>query len=834
MLHDGVLAVSPKSFASLVDQLTLDEQISLLAGAGFWGTVAIDRLGIPSIKVTDGPNGARGAGALASGTPAASFPVGISLASTWNLDLAREFGSALAAEVKTKGAQVALAPTVNIHRSPLGGRNFESFSEDPLLAGKIGAAIVAALQEQKIAATVKHYTGNESEFERATVNSVIPERALRELYLRPFEIVVREANPWGFMSAYNQVNGVFCCQNPRLLQTILRDEWGFNGFVMSDWVGTKTTVEAINAGLDLEMPGPTIQRGPKLRAAVDAGQVSRTAVRTAAENILTMIDRVDGGSNPASDKEEAVDLPETRALIRKAGAQGIVLLKNNGILPLNRSEIKSIAAVGPNADTAQIMGGGSSQINAHYRISPLQGMDLALGSSADVGYSKGCANERLLPVIPNEVKTDFYGDPDFGGEPVFSRDLPNGDDLWLGFIHPAVPMLQFSARATTTFTADRTDDYEFSVVCAGPTTVDVDGERVIDFQAPAVGGEFFGLLSPEIRGKVHLKAGQTVAVVAATAPGKFQTGIPVKALRLAAGRQTADDEVDEAIALAATSDVAVVYVGLSGEWDTEGFDRPDMDLPGRQNELVARVAAVNKNTVVVVQTGGPVHMPWLNDVAAVVEAWYPGQECGNAIADVLFGDVNPSGRLPASWPLRYEHNPSYQSYPGSRGAVEYTEGLFCGYRHYTSTKTPTLYPFGYGLTYSTFVYGDITVSADEINPGDTITVSVPVTNTSDREGTEVVQFYVHDPVSTLQRPVRELRGFARVTVEPGKTAQATCELNMRSFAFFEDQKQCWIAESGEFVIEAGASSEDIRARKSITLNADWIEAAADAWLSTHI
>jgi beta-glucosidase len=332
---------------------------------------------------------------------------------------------------------------------------------------------------------------------------------------------------------------------------------------------------------------------------------------------------------------------------------------------------------------------------------------------------------------------------------------------------------------------------------------------------------------------VPLKAGQTVAIVAATAPGKFQTGIGVKALRLGAGRQTSDDELEEAVALAATSDVAIVYVGLNGEWDAEGFDRPNMDLPGRQNELVARVAAVNPRTIVVVQCGGPVHMPWLNDVAAVMQAWYPGQECGNAIADVVFGDVNPSGRLPSSWPIRYEHNPAFHSYPGSRGQVTYTEGLFSGYRHYTSTKTPTLFPFGYGLTYSQFVYGDISVSAT-VNPGETITVSMPVTNTSDRAGTEVVQFYVHDPVSTLQRPVRELRGFARVTIEPGQAATAECTLNMRSFAFFDDLKQCWVAETGTFVIEAGASSEDIRSTATIELTADWIEAAADAWMSSHI
>ena len=700
----------------MVDQLTIDEQIGLMAGAGFWETAAIDRLGIPAVKVSDGPNGARGSGGFTNGVPAASFPVGISLASTWNLDVARQFGEALAAEVKTKRAQVVLGPTINVHRSPLGGRNFESFSEDPYLAGEIGAVIVNALQANGIAACVKHFTGNESEFERNTINSVMDERTLREIYLRPFEIVARKAKPWSVMTAYNQLNGTFCCQNPRLLQAILRKEWGFDGMTMSDWVGTKTTVEAANAGLDLEMPGPTRVRGAQLRAAVDAGEVSRTAVRTSAANVLRLADRVDIRNNPSSNDEQAVDLPEIRALIRAAGAQGIVLLKNDGVLPLEKTAIKSVAAIGPNADVAQIMGGGSSQINAHYRVSPLAGIDTALGTGSDVNYAQGCTNTRLLPTIDGEVKYEFFAGRELAGNPVLVKNGTNSEDLWLGFVDPKVPFDNFSVRSSTTFTPDRTAAYEFSAVCSGATTITVDGKTVVDYQNWEAGGEFFGLVSKEIRGSIDLVGGKTVTVITETAPDPMSFG--VREIRTGAGRESGDDEIEEAVQLASHSDVAVVFVGLNGQWDTEGMDRPHMDLPGRQNELVERVAAVNANTIVVIQSGGPVHLPWLDNVKAVLQAWYPGQECGNAISDVLFGDIAPSGRLPQSWPARLEQNPSWHSYPGARGAVEYTEGLFVGYRHYTSAQVPTLYPFGYGLTYTDFAYSELSVSASDIAPGE--------------------------------------------------------------------------------------------------------------------
>ena len=768
--------------AELVDQLTLEEQVSLLAGADFWQTVAIERLGIPSIKVTDGPNGARGAGAFSSGVPAASFPVGISLASTWDVNTVAKVAQALADEAKTKGGRVLLAPTVNLHRSPLGGRNFESFSEDPWLAGMLGAAFVTALQREGIAATLKHFTGNESEFERMTIDSRIDERALRELYLRPFEIVVRKAKPWAVMAAYNKLNGTYASENARLLTAILRYEWGFDGLVMSDWTGTRSTAAALNAGLDLEMPGPTVLRGEKLVEAARTGEASRSAISASASRILALVERVGAFRDPSIAEERAVDDPRHRALIRAAGAVGIVLLANDRLLPLRRDGLKSIAVVGPNAETAQIMGGGSSQINAHYRISPVQGIRAAVDARVTVHASRGCDNNRLLPPLKGQVTLEYFVPESFNGEPTRTETRENTDIMWLGDVGPGVDFSDFAVKMITEFEADRVDTYEVGVVSSGPIRVFVDGQLVIDnWDHWEAGGEYFGLASYEIRGSIDLEPGGPHQVVVENRTPLGGSEIGLKALRLGIGRLTSDDELDEAVKLAANADVAIVCAGLSGEWDTEGMDRPHMDLPGRQNELVARVAAANPQTVVVLQTGGPVTMPWLHDVAAVLQAWYPGQECGNSIADVLFGAVNPSGRLPQTYPRLLNHNPTTLTYPGERGVARYGEGIFAGYRYYDKSNVEPLFPFGHGLSYTDFEYGEISLNRESIAPGDELIATIDISNSGERHGAEVVQLYVRDIESELTRPVKELKGFARLSLAAGECGTARFELDMRSW-----------------------------------------------------
>lgn len=568
---------------NLAGQMTIQEKVSLLAGSDFWHTPAVERLGIPALKVTDGPNGARGE-SFTDGVKAACFPVGIALASTWNTGLVERVGQALGQEAKTKGAHVLLAPTVNIHRSPLAGRNFECYSEDPYLTSRMAVAYIRGVQSQGVGAAVKHFVCNDSEFERLTISSEVRERPLREIYLPPFKAAVQEAGSWAVMSSYNKVNGSFASENSYLLTQILRDEWGFDGVVMSDWFGTHSTAPSVNAGLDLEMPGLPLWRGEALIRAVERGEVEEATIDEHVRRLLRLFTRVGVFERPGAVAEQAIDAPEHRILIREAAAEGIVLLKNAGnTLPLQREQLKSLAIIGPNAKTARIMGGGSSRVTAHYAVTPFEGVLAKLAASVNVYYEQGCSNDK----------------PSSADEP----DLLAGDE-------------------------------------------------------------------------------------------RDEAGLNV-------------DSLGRAAALAAAADVALVFAGLSGEWESEGFDRPDMDLPGLQNELIERVAAANARTVVVLNTGSPSTMPWLDKVAALVQAWYPGQECGNAIADVLFGDVTPSGKLPQTFPVRLEDNPAYINYPGENGKVYYGEGLFVGYRYYERKRIAPLFPFGFGLSYTTFSYSSL-------------------------------------------------------------------------------------------------------------------------------
>jgi beta-glucosidase len=811
---------------ALLQAMTLEEQVSLLAGASFWLTVPIERLGIPAIKVSDGPNGARGGGALVGGVPAACFPVGISLASTWNTALVEQIGQALGEEAHSKGARVLLGPTVNIHRSTLNGRNFECYSEDPYLSAHMVVAYIKGLQSRGVAATVKHYVGNESEFQRMTISSEIDDRSLREIYLPPFEAAVKEAQVWAVMSGYNKVNGTHAGDHPTLLRGILKDEWGFEGVVMSDWFA-RHSLTSVEAGLDLEMPGPARERGEKLVRAVQARQVSAAAVQESARRMLRLMARVGAFDNPTIPDEQALDLPEHRTLIRRAGAEGIVLLKNDGILPLDKNALTTLAVIGPNAKTAQIMGGGSAQVNAHYRVSPLEGIAAQVGQSVELGYELGCTNFKYLPLLTSEqissaeglpgLSAEYFNSSDLSGPVVFRKHVPEADLMWLGEVGPGVNPLNFSLRLTTRFTPAEAGEHLFSLVSAGLSRLLVNGNLIVDnWAAWELGESYFGSGSNEVRGAATLQAGQPYTLTieyACQTTGSFG----IKAMRAGVFQPLGDEAVERAVTLAASADVAVICAGLTGEWDSEGQDRPHMDLVGRQNELIARVAAANPRTVVVLQTGGPVTMPWLEQVAGLMQAWYPGQECGNAIADVLFGEVNPSGKLSQTFPIRLEDNPAYINYPGENGRVRYGEGIFVGYRYYEQKKVEPLFPFGFGLSYTSFAYANLRLSAETIAPDERLTVSVAVTNTGQRPGQEIVQLYVHDSAARLSRPPKELKGFAKVTLTPGETTTVTLTLDRQALAYWDDAQQAWVAEAGEFGVFVGSSSQDIRARATFRL-----------------
>jgi len=814
----------------LLSQMTLEEKVSLLAGSGMWYTTPVERLGIPALKVTDGPNGARGS-SFAGDMTSACFPVGIALAATWNTELVKRVGEALGEEARTKGAHILLAPTVNIHRSPLNGRNFECYSEDPYLSARMAVAYIQGLQSRGVGACIKHYVCNDSEFQRNTLSSEVDERTLREIYLPPFKAAVREARTWAVMAAYNRVNGIYASEHPYLLTDILRREWGFEGIVMSDWFGSRSTIASVQAGLDLEMPGPPRWRGEKLLQAVRDGEVEEAAIDECVRRLLGIILTSGASGHPEERPEQAVDRPQHRALARQAAAEGIVLLKNEGgILPLDIGKIRSLAIIGPNAKVARIMGGGSSRVNPHYAVTPFEGIVERVGDAVDIGYELGCTNHKLPPLLDPSWLTpaqgagdtgltvEYFDNPDLSGAPVRTARIARTELFWVGEVAPQVNAQRFSARLSGVLTAPKTGRYTFSLVSAGLSRLLIDSEEVIDNWTRQTPGEaYFGAGSTEVLAEQEMTAGQRYELTVEYS--KPEGASPLAALRLGCLPPMASDALERAAALAARSDVALVFVGLSDEWESEGFDRPDMELVGEQVALIERVAAANERTVVVLNTGSPISMGWLDQVAAVVQAWYPGQECGHAIADVLFGDVNPSGRLPQTFPRRLEDNPAYINYPGENDKALYGERLFVGYRYYDKKRIKPLFPFGFGLSYTHFQYGDLRLSATEIGPEDTLEVSVEVTNVGDRAGKEVVQLYVRDVESSLMRPEKELKGFAKVSLEPGQTRRVTLTLDREALAYYDDLAHQWVAEAGEFEVLVGSSSRDIRATANFMLKA---------------
>jgi len=832
-MHPETQAITstPEHIEYLLNQMTLAEQVSLLAGADFWRTVPVPRLNIPALKVTDGPAGARGGGPLIGGKKTAAFPVGIALGSTWNVDVMRDVGRHLAREAKDKGAGVLLGPTVNLFRSTLNGRNFESYAEDPLLTGKLAVAYIQGLQEQRVAATVKHYAGNESEFQRMTISSDIPERALRELYLLPFELAVKDGGTWAVMSAYNKVNGIYSSEHHRLLTQILRKEWGFDGLVMSDWGGTHSAGESVRAGLDLEMPGPARARA-HLLAEAEGDEATRTAVRDAARNVLRLLERTGTLQNPrdvTDNAERDEDYADTRALIRRAGAEGLVLLKNaDGLLPLPANA--NVAVIGPNAATAQVMGGGSAQMNAHRRVSPLDGLREALGE-ANVRYAVGCDNDKFLPVSTAPLHIEYRA---VNSTEVLAREeRAMGEAMWFG--PPDGVPADFFARVTSTLHVPEHGKYELSLTSAGFSRLLLDGEEIIDnwnnFQA---GDTYFGFGSDEIRASHVLSVGEhTVVIEFRPQPDDVA---PLNALRFGFRKPLPDSSVQEAVRVAAQADYAVVCVGTNGDWETEGVDRWGLALPGRQDELVREVARANPNTIVVLQTGGPILMPWLDDVSAVLQAWFPGQEAGYAITDILLGRSDPGGRLPQTFPARLEDDPVHperpdRQYPGEDGHVEYREGLYIGYRHVDRVGLTPLFPFGFGLSYTTFELGMPHLSTDSLQPGGMFTVTIPVRNSGDRAGQTVIQLYVHDGHARLERPTKELKAFTKVTLQPNETQDVIFTLDMRSLAYFDDTRQAWVADAGDFELYIGTSSVDLPRRASVHLLGEWTQLTAP--LSTH-
>ncbi len=801
-------------WAAAIGAMSLDEKAALTTGADFWNLAAVERLGIPSVQVTDGPNGARGSALFGLGAETAvCIPCGSALGATWDPALIERVGVMLGEETHTKACRVLLAPTVNIHRSPIAGRNFECYSEDPLLSGKIAAAFVRGVQSQGIVTTVKHFAGNDAEFERQTMDSVIDPRALREIYLVPFELAVREGGTLGVMTAYNRLNGRFCSEHVELLGDILRGEWGFEGFVLTDWLSAGSTVGSSAAGVDLEMPGPGSFYGSALAEAVRAGEVDEATVDAQVTHLLSVFDRVGALADPPHRTSTSIDRPEHRALAHEAAAAAMVLLKNDGLLPLDRSAVRSVAVIGPNAQRPQMMGGGSANLAPHYRISPLDALRAKVGDDVEVRYARGVDFDLTAPPIETGFAVEFFAGREHAFPPVATRTFRDGRLLLVDTPPPGVDLGDFSFRAAGRFTPDETGPHTLTLIqIGGKARVLVDGTVALDgvSDPPGPGTDYFGMGSAEIEAVVDLVAGDTVDVVVEFAE---HGGFFLRGTKLGLRRPSPPDLVERAVATAQAADAVVVVVGTNDDYESEGRDRETMDLPGAQDDLVARVVAANPSTVVVVNTGAPVTMPWADDAHAILQAWFGGQEMANALADIVLGDAEPGGRLPTTLPLRLEHNPSFGNFPGENGEIRYGESVLVGYRWYDARQLPTRFPFGHGLSYTSFVIGEPEI----VDDGDRVTVSVAVTNAGGRRGSEVVQCYVGPPQpSRLVRPPRELKAFAKVTLDPGEQTIVTLDLDERAFAYWdpgnprsEDSTPGWRVDPGTYTIHVGRSSADI-------------------------
>ncbi|NGN94020.1 glycosyl hydrolase [Nocardioides sp. KC13] len=800
-----------------LERLDLDSKTRLLAGQDLWSLPALPEIGLDSLVMSDGPVGVRG-GTWSVDDPSLVLPSPTALAATWDPELARRAGQVLAQEAHRKGVHLLLAPTVNLHRSPLAGRHFESYSEDPVLTARIGVGYVTGLQESGVGATVKHFVANDAETERFTVDNRIDDKALRELYLAPFEEIVKDARPWALMSAYNAVNGSTMTEHRELQVDVLRKEWGFDGVVISDWLAARDTVGAIEGGLDVAMPGPLTVFGPALAAAVRDGRVSEAAVDTSVRHVLLLAARLgllQGAAPevPVDRRPAPVDGP---SVAREIAARSFVLVRNEGgLLPLVPSAGRGVALIGRTARDARIRGGGSAAVHPAQVVSPLEGLRAALPDDVALTYAMGAHPDDELGVATEGFKLRAVL-RDADGTVLAEQPLDLGRVRWMDSALPGDT--DFDALATVeltgTFTPGDSGLHHFGTSGTGDFLLTVGGTVVYDGR-DAAGADPMEVLTgrPIARGTVTLEAGRTVEVSLLHRAPKVAYGhLRGVAFGLTHGDPGADDDrlIEEAVTAARSADTAIVVVATTERVESEGFDRANLHLPGRQDELVARVAAANPRTVVVVNAGAPVEMPWRDDVAAVLLTWFPGQEGGAALADVLLGQEEPGGRLPTTWPARLEDAPVTRVIP-ENGVLPYDEGVFVGYPAWRNGTVAPAYPFGHGLGYTTWEYLALETAPDRVR--------VRLRNTGTRPGRETVQIYAEplDPDST--RPARGLVGFATVEARPGETTEVVIPLAQRAFQHWDTTSGGWATTPGRYWLHASRTSTDDALSAPLTIPA---------------
>ncbi len=809
----------PSSVESRVDrvlsQMTIEEKIDMLGGENGFYIRAIPRLGVPALRMADGPIGVRNYG------PSTAYAAGIGLAASWDVDLAGRVGTMIGRDARARGTHFLLGPGVNIYRAPMNGRNFEYFGEDPYLASRTAVAYIRGVQSQGVICTIKHFMGNNSEFDRHRTSSEIDERTMREIYLPAFEAAVKDAHVGAIMSSYNPINGIYSTQHAYLNNQVVRKEWGFDGILMSDWGATYDGVAAANAGLDLEMPSGRFMNRANLLPALKDGRIAERVIDDKVRRMLRKAIEFGFLDREQTDLSVPLYNAESRAVARDSALGGTVLLKNDGrLLPLDRTRVKTIAVFGPTAYPTPPVAGGSGQVRPFSTLSYLEGLGNYLGASAKVLYHAGLS-PRSAWINASEFVTapaggqpgftlELFGNQSLEGEPVASRverRLDIASDR--GGFGPGAPNGPMSARWTGFFVPKASGSHLLSVSGAAERRgyrAYIDGTCVLDnWDVPRARVDSTSL---------DLEAGRPIAVKLEY----FGSG-PRADVNLALVPSSA--VVDPQVApLASRGDVAIVFAGFDPSTEGEGADR-SFGLPPGQDALITAVAGLGKRTIVVLTAGGNVDMTqWIDRVPALIHAWYAGQEGGAALPLILFGDVSPSGKLPVSFERRWEDNPVHDSYyPQQAGSrkVAYSEGVFVGYRQFDRGSIRPLFPFGFGLSYTTFAYRDLAVTPASSDLRDPVTVTFTITNTGTREAAEVAQIYVGEPRMLVPRPPKELKGFAKVSLKPGESRTVSVALDARAFAYYDIAGQQWKVDSGEFDILVGSSSAKIELRRSITL-----------------
>lgn len=799
--------------ADLLRQMTLDEKIEMIGGTGF-ETKAIERLGIPPLNMTDGPLGVRWGNSTA-------LPSGILLGATWNPELVSKIGTVLAIETKFKGRQAILAPCVNIARIPMGGRNFESFGEDPYLTSRLAVDYIKGVQKENVVTTVKHFAVNNQEQERMFVDVIIDERTLNEIYFPAFKAAVEEANVLAVMSAYNKLNGHYCSENDYLLIDKLKNEWNFKGLVMSDWGAVHSTIPTFNGGLDLEMPTGKYLNKETLLDKIKNGELSELKLDDKVRRILRvmfMIGLFDSGYNHDKDVELNINTEEHKKIALDAAKEGIVLLKNNNsILPLDLNKIKSIAIIGPNSKTAITGGGGSSMVIPLNPISPFEALQKKIGDKVKINFAQGCVidgnsnpvdTKYLFTEIDGKVNglnAEYFSNKNLEGEPTkitLDKNINFSWD-WAGPFKD-FPIDNFSVRWTGYLKVDKTGRYTIDVSSDDGVRMYFDKNIIVD------DWNDHGLITNSYT--TTLEAGKYYKI-------KLEYYENAGGAIVKLGWRYPDDKLlSEAITTAKNSDVAIIFAGTNYVYESEGYDRKDLLLPNEQDNLIKQVAAANKNTVVVLTTGSPVLMNnWLDSIDGLIEAWFAGEQAGNAIAEILLGETNPSGKLPVTFPKQWKDCSAYNTYMKESGTTRYEDGIFVGYRHFEKYKIKPLFPFGYGLSYTTFNYNGLKLSSNEIDANSKLLVKFKLLNSGNVKGSEIVQLYIKDVQSSIDRPVKELKKFVKISLNPGEEKEVEFEIDNKSLSFFDPIKKIWIAEPGEFEVLIGSSSEDIKLQEKFNL-----------------